>query len=300
MAATWTTKVIPTATAIVRLLRWHSPEGRLILMLPALWGVFLAGAGRPPLDLVAVMVIGTMVTSGVGCVANDLWDREIDPQVARTSSRPLAAKQLSVAVAVVLVLVGLICAWALAQYLNPVTFWLCVGAVPVILLYPGAKRVFPVPQLVLSLAWGFAVLISWTAVTGLDPTQPIWQPATAWLWGATVLWTLGFDTVYALPDREDDERIGVHSSARFFGRLTPTAIGLFFLGTLILLIGTGLSLGLHPLYYLSLAIAALGWGWQTWKLHQIDHPRSLYFQIFRQNVIQGFIILAGMILGSIL
>ncbi len=298
MTTTWRTKLIPTATAVVKLLRWHSPEGRLILMIPALWGVFLAGAGRPPWDLVVVMVIGSLVTSGVGCVVNDLWDRDIDPHVERTSNRPLASRQLSVAVAVVLLLLGLLCAFILARYLNPVTFGLCVAAVPVILLYPGAKRVFPVPQLVLSIAWGFAVLISWTAVTGLDPARPIWEPGTAFLWGATVVWTLGFDTVYALSDRQDDEQIGVHSSARFFGRLTPTAIALFFLGTVILLIGVGVSLALHPLYYLSLGIASLGWVWQSWRLHQIDHPRSLYFQIFRQNVIQGFVILVGMILGS--
>lgn len=300
MTATWTTKVIPTATAIVKLLRWHSPEGRLILMIPALWGVFLAGAGRPPWDLVMVMVLGSVVTSGVGCVVNDLWDKDIDPHVERTQSRPLASRQLSVAVAVVLVILGLGCAFLLTRFLNPVTFWLCVAAVPVILLYPGAKRVFPVPQLILSLAWGFAVLISWTAVTGSDPTRSIWEPATAFLWGAVVLWTLGFDTVYALSDREDDERIGVYSSARFWGRLTPTAIGLLFLGTVILLICVGLSLGLHPLYYGSLAVATLGWIWQTWRLHQIDPPRSLYFQIFRQNVIQGFVVLGGMIGGSVL
>lgn len=131
--------------------------------------------------------------------------------VERTRDRPLAARTLSIKVGIVVGLVALACAAVLAFYLNPLTFWLSAAAVPVILLYPGAKRVFPVPQLVLSIAWGFAVLISWSAVTQ-NISQPTWL-----LWGATVLWTLGFDTVYAMSDKEDDRRIGVNSSALFLG-----------------------------------------------------------------------------------
>jgi 4-hydroxybenzoate polyprenyltransferase len=120
-------------------------------------------------------------------------------------------------------------------YLNPLSFWLCVLAVPVILLYPLAKRVFPVPQLVLSVAWGFAVLIPWAAVT--DTLElPAWV-----LWLAVVLWTLGFDTVYAMPDREDDRRVGVNSAALFFGDFTPKFVGFCFLGTWLLLIWLGVS-----------------------------------------------------------
>jgi 4-hydroxybenzoate polyprenyltransferase len=300
MTTTWNQKVIPTTWAIIRLLRWHKPTGRLILMVPALWGVFLAGQGTPPWSLVLVMILGTVATSGAGCVVNDLWDRDLDPLVERTRTRPLASRELSLIVGVVLLLVGLICALILTTFLNPTTFYLCVATVPVILLYPGAKRVFPIPQLVLALAWGFAVLISWTAVTGQDPTRPIWEPATWFLWAATILWTLGFDTVYALSDREDDERAGIHSSARFFGRLTPTAVGLFFLGTAIFLLCTGLSLGLHFTYYVTLILAVAGWIWQTWRLHDVNHPRSLYPFIFQCNVAQGFVLLVGMISGCLL
>jgi 4-hydroxybenzoate polyprenyltransferase len=269
-------------------------------MIPALWGVFLAAKGLPPWDLVAVMIIGSIVTSGAGCVVNDLWDRDLDPLVERTRNRPLAARQLSVWVAVVLVIIGLGCAFVLATYLNPVTLGLCVAAVPVILLYPAAKRVFPVPQLVLAIAWGFAVLISWTAVTGIDPNRSFWDPALLFLWLATVFWTLGFDTVYAMADRLDDERAGIHSSARFFGRLAPTAVGFCFLGTTLFMACTGILLGIHFSFYLSLVLASLGWIWQTWQLHQINHSSTLYGKIFRQNVIQGFILLLGMIFGSVL
>ncbi|MEM8779344.1 MAG: 4-hydroxybenzoate solanesyltransferase, partial [Cyanobacteria bacterium P01_G01_bin.49] len=156
----------PTWLKIIHLLRWDKPAGRLILMIPALWAIFLAARGIPPLPLIGVIILGTLATSAAGCVINDLWDRDIDPQVARTRTRPLAAKALSIKVGIAIALISLICAAILAVYLKPLSFWLCVGAVPVIVAYPLAKRVFPVPQLVLSLAWGFAVLISWTAVTG--------------------------------------------------------------------------------------------------------------------------------------
>ncbi len=289
-----------TGGAILRLLRWHKPAGRLILMIPALWGAFLAGRGTPPWPLVGILVLGSLATSGAGCVINDLWDRDLDPLVERTRNRPLASRELTVAVGIVMALLTLACAAGLALFLNPVSFALCVAAVPVILLYPGAKRVFPVPQLVLALAWGFAVLIGWTAVSGQDPQTPLWEEGLGWLWLATVLWTLGFDTVYALSDREDDERAGIHSSARFFGRQTPTAVGLFFLGAAIALLGVGISLQLHAVYFLSLAVAAALWGRQTWQLHQVNPPPTLYMAIFGQNVLQGFILLAGMIAGSLL
>ncbi|MFS8885618.1 4-hydroxybenzoate solanesyltransferase [Synechococcus sp. H70.2] len=289
-----------TGGAILRLLRWHKPAGRLILMIPALWGAFLAGRGTPPWPLVGIIILGSLAASGAGCVINDLWDRDLDPLVERTRSRPLASRELSVGVGMAMAVLCLACAGGLALFLNPVSFALCVAAVPVILLYPGAKRVFPVPQLVLALAWGFAVLISWTAVRGQDPRLPLWEEGLGWLWLATVLWTLGFDTVYALSDREDDERAGIHSSARFFGRQTPTAVGLFFLGTTLALLGAGLSLRLHGVYFLTLAVAAGLWARQTWQLHRLNPSPRLYPAIFGENVVQGFILLAGMIAGSLL
>ena len=288
----------PTFLAIVHLLRWDKPAGRLILMVPALWGAFLAARGNPPIPLIAIVIVGTLATSAAGCVVNDIWDRNLDSKVERTKSRPLASKRLSLAVGVVVGLTGLACAFVLATLLNPVTFALCVAAVPVIGLYPGAKRVFPVPQLILALAWGFAVLISWTAVTGQSNDRPIWEPAMFYLWAATVLWTLGFDTVYALSDREDDEKVGIRSSARFFGPLAPAAIGLFFLGTAIFLLCTGLILQLHWAYYISLAIASGVWGWQTKKLHERQLSKAIFPKIFGQNVTVGFILLAGMIVGT--
>jgi len=282
----------PTWRAIARLLRWDKPAGRLILMIPALWAVVLAAQGQPEPLLVGVIILGTLATSAAGCVVNDLWDRNIDPKVKRTRDRPLASRALSVKTGFGVMLVSFACALGLAQYLNPFSFWLCVAAVPFIIFYPAAKRVFPVPQLVLSICWGFAVLICWSAVTrGLEP-------ATWLLWGATVLWTLGFDTVYAMADRDDDERVGVQSSARFFGRYAAQAVGLFFAGSAGLLAGLGALLGLNLWFWASLGLAILGWAYHYQLIRPAKPAETVYGQVFRQNVWVGFVLLAGMILGS--
>ncbi|HAJ63922.1 MAG TPA: 4-hydroxybenzoate octaprenyltransferase [Cyanobacteria bacterium UBA8543] len=284
---------LPTWLTILRLLRWDKPAGRLILMIPALWAVVLAAEGTPPLPLVGVIILGTLATSAAGCVINDLWDRDIDPQVERTRDRPLASRALSIQVGVIVALVSMACAGVLALYLNPFTFWLCVAAVPVIVFYPSAKRVFPVPQLVLSIAWGFGVLISWSALTGNL------VPATWLLWGATVLWTLGFDTVYAMSDREDDQKIGVRSSALFFGDYAADAVGVFFAGTVGLLAVLGFVMHLHIGFWLALGLATIGWVWQYTRLRQPDLPKPAYGEMFRQNVWIGFVLLSGMMTGCV-
>ncbi|MBW4442434.1 MAG: 4-hydroxybenzoate solanesyltransferase [Plectolyngbya sp. WJT66-NPBG17] len=289
----------PTWLIIARLLRWHKPEGRLILMIPALWAVFLAARGTPPWLLVIIIILGTLATSAAGCVANDLWDRNIDPHVERTRDRPLASRALSVKVGIGVGLISLFCAAGLAVFLNPLTFWLCVAAVPVILLYPAAKRVFPVPQLVLSIAWGFAVLISWSAVSCSTTSNLACLPQPMWLlWGATVLWTLGFDTVYAMSDREDDKRIGVKSSALFFGRYAPYAIAAFYVGTVAILAKLGMVMQLNHWYWGALGLSAIAWAWQSYKLIQPAIPHPFYALSFKQNVWIGFLLLAGMIAGS--
>ena len=281
----------PTWQKIIRLLRWDKPAGRLILMVPALWAVFLAAEGTPPIPLVGVIILGTLATSAAGCVVNDLWDRNIDPQVARTRTRPLASRALSVKVGIVIFAIALICAAILAFYLKPLSFILCVVAVPFIILYPLAKRFFPVPQLVLSLAWGFAVLISWTAVTNII------EPATWLLWGATVAWTMGFDTGYALSDREDDLQLGINSSAIFFGKYAVEAIAFFYAITVGLMAYLGIKLALGSAFWVALTLATLGWTWQYTKLRQPNIPRSVYGKVLGQNVWLGFILLAGIILG---
>lgn len=284
----------PTWLTIVRLLRWDKPAGRLILMIPALWAIFLAARGIPPLPLIGVIILGTLATSAAGCVINDLWDRNIDPQVARTRTRPLAAKTLSIKVGIAIAIIALVCAAILAIYLQPLSFWLCVAAVPVIVAYPSAKRFFPVPQLVLSLAWGFAVLISWTAVTGTL------EPNTWVLWGVTVCWTLGFDTVYAMADREDDRKLGINSSALFFGKYAGEAVGIFFAATAGLWAYLATMMHLNLIFWVTWAIALVAWMIQYIRLSSPEIPPTTYGTVFRQNVVIGFILLLGIIANRLI
>ncbi len=277
--------------SIIKLLRWDKPAGRLILMIPALWAVFFASGGQPPLILVGIIILGSLATSAAGCVINDLWDRNIDTQVERTKNRPLASRELSVKVGIIVFVIALSCAGGLAFYLNPLSFWLCVAAVPVIIGYPLAKRVFPIPQLVLSIAWGFAVLISWTAVTG-NLSNNTWL-----LWGATITWTLGFDTVYAMSDKADDLKVGINSSAIFFGDFVVDAVGLFFALTAGLFAYLGVINGLNFFFGVAWAIAVILWVGQYIQLRQPESELINYGQIFSQNVWIGFILLLGIILG---
>ena len=274
---------------VILLLRWDKPAGRLILMIPALWAVFLAAAGHPPLPLIGIIILGTFATSAAGCVINDFWDKDIDPQVTRTKNRPLASRALSVKLAIIIFAIALLCAAGLAFYLNPLSFWLSAAAVPFIIGYPLAKRVFPIPQLVLSICWGFAVLISWTAVTG-NIDHNTWL-----LWGATVAWTLGFDTVYAMSDKEDDLKVGINSSAIFFGNYAAEAVGFFFLITAVLMAYMALNLQLQPIFWLGWTIALVGWVRQYLIIRQPQLARSVYGNVFSQNVWLGFILLAGMV-----
>jgi 4-hydroxybenzoate polyprenyltransferase len=293
------TSAIETETTfekVIRLLRWDKPAGRLILMLPALWSLVLASraAGTVPhLDLLAIVVLGSLATSAAGCVINDLWDRDLDIQVERTKARPLASRSLSIGIGVGVLAVAGICAFLAAAYLNPLSFSLSLGAVPVICFYPACKRFFPMPQLVLSIAWGFSVLIPWAAVVGsLD--LDTWA-----LWGAVVAWTLGFDTIYALSDRPDDLRIGIKSSAIFLGDYTQLGILAFFLiaSSLLLWLGIDMKLGYPHLF--AWAIATVLWIWQYWQLIQPDLASSTYQALFRQNVWIGFCLLLGMCGASI-
>lgn len=280
-----------TWESVIKLLRWDKPAGRLILMIPALWAIFLAGEGKPPFSLVLIVILGSLATSAAGCVINDLWDRNIDNRVERTKKRPLASRALSVRVGIVVFIVSLGCAAGLAFFLNSLSFWLCVASVPVIVCYPLAKRVFPVPQLVLSIAWGFAVLISWSAVTGS-------LSANAWiLWAATVLWTLGFDTVYAMSDKEDDLKVGINSSAIFFGDLVADAVGLFFALTAGLFAYLGTVNGFSFLFGVAWAIAVILWVGQYIELRKPNADSINYGGIFGQNVTIGFILLLGILVG---
>ena len=168
--------------------------------------------------------MGGLAVSGAGCIANDLWDQGFDRQVERTQGRPLARGALQRPQALCLLLLLLLVSLGVVLSLSDESRGLCLGlavaALPPILLYPSAKRWFAFPQAVLALCWGFAVLIPWAAAEG----QLSWTPALISCWIATLLWTFGFDTVYAMADRRDDAQIGLRSSALSLGESATSVV----------------------------------------------------------------------------
>ncbi len=297
-------RAVPPARwrAWLELVRWHKPSGRLILLIPAGWSLWLLPQAPPPLDLVGWIVLGGLAVSAAGCIANDLWDRRIDPQVDRTSSRPLASGRLGVPEALALLLLCLLAALAVLLLGLPpdgrrLSLLLALACLPLVLLYPSAKRWFGYPQLVLALCWGFAVLIPWAAATG--DLAGGWPLLLTWL--ATVLWTFGFDTVYAMADRNDDRRIGVRSSALSLGRRAPLVVTLCYAGTATCLALAAALRGLQPLGWLLGLVAAAAMVRQGWLLRRqdraIEPAAGIYGRHFSRQVQLGGLLLLALIVG---
>jgi 4-hydroxybenzoate polyprenyltransferase len=284
--------------AWLALLRWDKPSGRLILLIPAGWSLWLLPAGPPPAALVGAIVLGGLSVSGAGCVANDIWDRRIDPQVERTRERPLASGQIGLVGAFVLLVLCLLLAlavvlWGLPGVSRNLCLLLAIAALPPVLLYPSAKRWFPYPQAVLALCWGFAVLIPWAAATG--SLSGGWPLAATWL--ATLLWTFGFDTVYAMSDRDDDRRVGVRSSALSLGENAPQAVALCYAASLLLLAWAAAIQGAGLLFWVLWSLAAAGQVRESLVLQQPNLPRSSYGKHFRHQVLLGSLLLLALVIG---
>ncbi len=286
--------------AWLELLRWHKPSGRLILLIPAGWALWLS-PGAPPLPpLVGWIVLGGLAVSGAGCVANDLWDRRIDPLVERTRDRPLAAGRVGVPGAVVLLLLCLLAALLVVLALPAASRVLClalaVAALPPILLYPSAKRWFPLPQLVLALCWGFAVLIPWAAATG--SLEGGWPLALTWL--AAVAWTFGFDTVYAMSDRDDDRALGVRSSALTLGDRAPIVVACCYgVAAAALALAAVLQGIAVPEFWLLWIVAAAGMLREAGLLRRPHLPRSAYAVHFARQVRLGALLLLALVVARI-
>jgi 4-hydroxybenzoate polyprenyltransferase len=299
------TVAVPRWRLWLELVRWHKPSGRLILLIPAGWSLWLLPAVPPPLPLVGWIVLGGLAVSAAGCIANDLWDRRIDPLVERTRCRPLAAGRLGVLEAALLLLVCLGLALVVVVVGLPAAqrglcLLLALACLPPVLLYPSAKRWFAFPQLVLAFCWGFAVLIPWAAASGALTGG--WPLALTWL--ATLLWTFGFDTVYAMADRADDRRIGVRSSALSLGRQAPLAVTLCYLGTsLCLALAAGLR-GLNPLGWLlglTAAVAMVAQGLQLIQRQRRggEPTPAVCARHFSRQVQFGALMLLALVVGRL-
>ena len=238
-------------TALVRLTRLDRPIGIFLLLWPMLWALWFAAEGMPPLGLLCIFTLGTVLTRSAGCAINDFADRKIDGQVRRTRLRPLATGELTPRDALVTTAVLMLLALGLVLLTNPLTIALSVVACALAVLYPFSKRVTDFPQVVLGAAFGFAVPMSFAAVTSS-------VPLIAWLlFAAALSWAVAYDTFYAMSDREDDLIIGVRSTATRLGHHDLTLVAVAYAVTFSLLVITGVLAERGIFWYSAIVIASL-------------------------------------------
>lgn len=265
--------------AIWRLMRADRPIGTYLLAWPTLWALLIAGNGQPSLRIVVIFMLGTWLMRSAGCVINDYADRHVDGAVARTRTRPLATGEVSSRDALGVFVALLVLALLLVLQLNMATIGLSVVAVAIAALYPFCKRFTQGPQLVLGVAFSMGMLMAFTALE-----QPL--TATAWLlFAANISWTVGYDTAYALADREDDVKVGIKSTAILFGRHAELWIMAFQLLTLILLALALQPLGMGLWLVFALAMSAALFGYQQWLLWRAKQSgdRALPLRAFLHN-----------------
>lgn len=271
-----------------RLMRFHRPIGIWLLLWPTLWALWFAADGPPPLHVFVVFALGTVLMRAAGCVINDLADRDFDPHVARTRDRPIAAGLVRPREAIVLFGVLCIVALALTASLQNVRLLLlCVPAVLLASIYPFTKRWISMPQAVLGLAFSWGIPMAFAAIRPDVPWSTVWA-----LMAANLCWVIAYDTFYAMADREDDLRIGVKSSAIFFGSWDRAITASLQVAALVLLAWVGRDLG--PAWRVGLAIAAALAAHQQWTIRARD-PQAC-FRAFLANHYFGAAVFLGLAL----
>lgn len=286
----WVTTAPKWVQPYMLLARLDRPIGTWLLLLPCWWGAALgaiaAGDSLPNLWHLCLFALGSILMRGAGCAFNDLVDKDIDAQVERTRARPLASGQLRRSQAAVFIvglsLLGLV---ILLQF-NALTIWLGIGSLGLVAAYPFMKRITWWPQAWLGLTFNWGALLGYTATTG-----DMGWPALC-LYAAGIAWTLGYDTIYACQDVEDDALVGVRSTARLFAAAVPLWVGRFYAATLVLLLMAAIGAGASPFAaIILLAIPALFFARQYRSLHintQAGAPD--YLALFREHRTIGLFI----------
>lgn len=278
----------PRAWDFIQLTRMDKPIGIYLLLWPTLWALWMASGGVPSVKNLVIFVLGTVLMRMAGCVINDFADRKLDGHVERTQLRPLATGRITVREAWIAFFILLGLSFLLVLCTNAQTIWLSFGGAAIAALYPFMKRYTYYPQVVLGAAFSWGIPMAFTAAGGT-------LPAVAWLlFFANVLWTVAYDTYYAMTDREDDLKMGMKSTAILFGD-ADRVINLSLQGLmLLLLILAGNKLAMHLYYYLGLAVAA---GCFVWQFHSTrDREPMKCFKAFLHNHWAGLAIFLGTVL----
>jgi 4-hydroxybenzoate polyprenyltransferase len=275
--------------AYERLIRLDKPIGALLLLWPTLWAVWLASRGQPNLDLVLIFVVGTLLMRSAGCAMNDYADRDIDPHVERTRSRPLAAREIRPKEALMVSAALALAAFCLVLFLNPFAIALSIVALAIAASYPFAKRFIALPQAYLGIAFGFGIPMAYAAIQNRLPLE-------CWLLlAANVCYSFAYDTEYAMVDRDDDVRLGIRTSALTLGDWDLVAVMASYAAMLALLAAAGFWLRLNWPYYAGLVVAA-GMMFYHWRLIR-TRSREGCFKAFMHNNWVGGAIFAGIVLS---
>jgi 4-hydroxybenzoate polyprenyltransferase len=296
-ARNWVDRFAPAALApFLRLARADRPIGFFLLALPCFWSVALAGRSigeaYPDPWLLVLFAAGALVMRAAGCTYNDLVDRDLDAQVARTRGRPLPSGQITPRAAFIFMLVLCLIGLVVLLSFNSTTIWLGLGVIPIVALYPFVKRFSHWPQVVLGLAFNWGALLGWPAVLGrLD-----W-PAVV-LYAGAVAWTIGYDTIYAHQDREEDDLIGLKSTALKFGRATKAWLALLYAIAWLAIVAAGIMAYAGTAFLLVMMAAAAQLAWQIATL-DIDDPENC-LERFRSNRDFGAIVLAAILIDMAL
>jgi 4-hydroxybenzoate polyprenyltransferase len=270
-----------------RLMRLDKPIGTLLLLWPTLWAIWIAAAGAPHWLVVGIFALGTLLMRSAGCVINDMWDAPFDRHVARTRDRPIATGAVGRKEALVLAATLLVLAFALVLAFNVLTVALSVVALFLAASYPLTKRFLAIPQAYLGIAFGFGIPMAFAA-------QVDALPAIAWLLlAANIFWAIGYDTEYAMVDRDDDLKIGIRTAAITFGRRDVAAVMVCYGATLGILAYVGMHERLAWPYYAGLAVAG---GMMLYHYRLIrGRSREGCFKAFLHNNWVGGAIFAGIV-----
>jgi len=269
----------------LELTRLDRPVGIGLLLWPTLWALWLAAEGLPPADLLVIFLLGVVLTRSAGCVVNDYADRDFDGHVERTRARPIPDGRVKPQEALFIAAVLLGLAFLLVLLTDRLTIMLAFAAAGLAVLYPFTKRMTHMPQLFLGMAFSMAIPMAFSAVTG-------GVPDIAWLlFVGNLLWTVAYDTEYAMVDRPWDLKVGIKSTAILFGEQDRLMIGVLQLAFLACLVMVGTRLGLGIAWYLGVVCAAGLLGWQQWLIRARDLDAC--FKAFRANNLVGLVIFLG-------
>ena len=290
----WVDSLAPAySRPYLRLARLDRPIGSWLLLMPCWWSVGLAGMREdhfPSVWHIILFFIGAFAMRGAGCTWNDLVDRDIDEKVERTRSRPIPSKQVTVAQATLFMLAQALVGLLVLIQFNPFTVVTGFASLLVVVIYPFMKRITYWPQIFLGLAFSWGALMGWPAAFGrLD-----WPPLV--LYAGSICWVIGYDTIYAHQDREDDLLVGIKSTALLFGEQTPTMLASFYAAAVLLITAAGLMAGGGLIFTLGLIAFAAHLAWQVTRL-DIDDPAHCLV-LFKSNRDAGLILFGAMLLDA--